>query len=229
MTLEQLPYQLFEKVSNFPFFRICLKDRDRLLNSGKWQRTLSVIQPWIESRMLTVQLDFGHISEEDLGRAGECAAAIQELYDIGAHDIVVSAGCFPIMLEGYIGVEYITRFDKRFFLELSGHLSFGVTYSDYGALSPNWQPVENMRTGHANIRYTHDDYWLVLRQKGKDRESLYELTQLLVMQDEFRGAEFSWADNVWSQRSEREIGPGGPREHTSEHIHHHIAQVLSYG
>lgn len=215
-----------------PCFRVaCPSSLHDTLDKSLHDEHLGYISQFCQNKKLRVIIDFGNIGERYISSSSELVSIIEMYQNAGVNNLIVSGGSFPKTLEGILGVEHITRFEKKLFDILNESLKGKLFYSDYATLSPDWNQSEIMRSKHINIRYTHDNYWVVLRQQGKDRAAIYELTQLLVLQTEFRGPQFSWADNVWFMRAEEppKVGPGNSTFHVSEFIHHHIAQVVQYG
>ncbi|PHQ93568.1 MAG: hypothetical protein COB48_07760 [Pseudoalteromonas sp.] len=214
---------------NNPCFRVaCSPSLEEVLNPETHDENLSYISDFIESQNVKVILDFGVVNSRYVADSDSLAEIVEIYLNAGVMEVIISGGSFPKTLQDIQGVEHITRFEKLLFQRLSEKVTKPISYSDYATLSPEWNQSEIMRSKHINIRYTHDDYWVVLRQPGKDKAAIYELTKILVLQSEFRGAEFSWADNVWVERAKEPpvIGPGNSTFHVSEFIHHHISQVL---
>lgn len=215
-----------------PCFRIaCPLSLHEALDAELHDKYLSQISQFCHNQKLRVIIDFGNVGPRFISSSSELASIVEMYLKSGVKNLIISGGSFPKTLEGKLGVEHIIRFEKKLFDSLNEVIAGQLFFSDYCTLSPDWSQSDIMRSKHINIRYTHDDYWVVLRQQGKDKAAICELTQLLVLQPEFRGSQFSWADNTWSLRAEEppKVGPGNSTNHVSEFIHHHIAQVLAYG
>lgn len=231
-TLRYLRHDLRELFVKEPCFRIaCFNSIEEATNEDFHNEQLEHIRPFVENHKLKVIIDWGVVEERHVTKSSSLAKIVNLYLNAGVNEVIVSGGSFPTMLQDVLGVEYITRFEKQLFDNLADELSDPIAYSDYATLSPDWSYSGVLRSNHINIRYTYDDYWLVLRQPGKNKEAIYELTQLLVPQKEFRGGKFSWADDIWEKRAAEPplVGPGNSTFHVSEFIHHHIAQVLRFG
>jgi len=231
-SLNLLGDNLRASFENNPCFRIaCSPSLEEVLERGKHHESLGYIGEFIGNQSLKVILDFGTVGPRYVADSDRLAEIVDMYINAGVAEVIVSGGSFPKTLQDVQGVEHISRFEKQLYTSLSDKVSKPISYSDYATLSSEWNQSEIMRSKHINIRYTHDNYWVVLRQPGKDKAAIYELTKLLVLQREYRGAEFSWADSVWMRRAEEPpmIGPGNSTFHVSEFIHHHIAQVLVFG
>lgn len=231
-SLPHLNKDLLAAFSGRPCFRVaCPPSLEDIVDIEQHIKNIDQIKTFAAHPKLMVIIDFGLVTTHFIDESKRLAEIIEMYSQHTPQPVIVSGGSFPSMLQDIHGVRPINRIEKNLYATLSGNISTKIQYSDYATLSPDWNQSEIMRSNHINIRYTHDDYWLVLRQKGKDAAAIYELTQLLVMQDEFRGPEFSWADEVWQKRSEEppQVGPGNSTFHVSEFIHHHIAQVVKYG
>lgn len=231
-SLRLLGDDLHASFEKSPCFRVaCSPSLEEALDHRIHDEQLGYIGDLIENPNLRVILDFGTVGPRYVADAERLAEIVDMYINAGVSEVIVSGGSFPKTLQDVQGVEHIVRFEKKLYTSLSEKVSKAISYSDYATLSSDWNQSEIMRSKHINIRYTHDEYWVVLRQPGKDKAAIYELTKLLVLQPEFRGSIFSWADNIWERRAEEPpvIGPGNSTFHVSEFIHHHIAQVLSYG
>ena len=79
--------------------------------------------------------------------------------------------------------------------------------------------------------YTLDDDWLVLREKGREGQVSIDLATILVNDPDFRGTQFSWADQICSARARGgpNTRPGNTTNHAAESVHHHLAQVIKRG
>lgn len=232
LSLPHMSVTLRDVFKSHPCFRIAISSSlEEALDLNVHQENLKHIIQFIDNSELKVILDFGTVGERYVAEANRLAKIVDVYISSGVKTLIVSGGSFPKTLQEVQGVEHIIRYEKRLYNGLSEKISHPINYSDYATLSPDWSQSEIMRSKHINIRYTHDDYWVVLRQLGKDKAAIYELTKLLVLQNEFRGEDFSWADKVWAQRAEEPplVGPGNSTFHVSEFIHHHIAQVIIFG
>ncbi|WP_331344234.1 beta family protein [Cellvibrio sp. UBA7661] len=231
-SVPHLTKNLLKAFSKRPCFRVaCPPSLEETLEVERHTKNIDQIKAFAENQNLIVIIDFGFVTTHFVDESKRLAEIV-EMYSTNLkRQIIVSGGSFPSTLQDVQGARPIARIEKNLYTEISANISTTIQYSDYATLSPDWSQSEILRSNHINIRYTHDDHWLVLRQRGKDAAAIYELTQLLVLQDEYRGAEFSWADDIWKKRSEEppQTGPGNSTFHVSEFIHHHIAQVVKYG
>lgn len=231
-SLPHLTEKLLTAFSKRPCFRVaCPPSLEEILDVERHTKNIDQIKAFTTNQNLLVIIDFGLVTTHFIDESKRLAEIIEMYSQNLSQEVIVSGGSFPSTLQDIQGVRPIDRMEKSLYTSISANISKKIQYGDYATLSPDWSQSEIMRSNHINIRYTHDDHWLVLRQKGKDAAAIYELTQLLVLQDEFRGADFSWADDIWKKRSEEspQIGPGNSTFHVSEFIHHHIAQVVKYG
>jgi len=217
--------------NNNPVFKLNITNLEDILNSSFITSLTIKLNDLETQRNSFLFIDIKHVEAKTLTDASEVAKIIKVLQAKTSFKIVLCSGAFPVMLDGIIGDDYIARFDKQLFELVNKELKTKLDYSDYCTVNPLWEIDRILRSNHGNIRYTHDNYWLILRQPGRDSSSTYELTQLLCLHKNFRGKDFSWADKNWHLKSKKtpELKPGNSTNHTSEFIHHHIAQVLKYG
>jgi hypothetical protein len=107
------------------------------------------------------------------------------------------------------------------------------TFGDYTILYPYLVPLPRFLNVSASIRYTSDEYWVIMRGEGLNNEdgpgrSQYPAQALLLRErDEFCGDEFSAGD-----RYLRELGQaigqskGSPESLIRAGVNHHITFVV---
>jgi len=229
--VENLSAEQLKVFNQNPIIRLTFDDPSSALYSNLSKQVLSLIDHYSVNSNTQLILDFGTVIEEHEICASDIATTLRTINGRVTRPIIISGGCFPTTLQEVTSRAEIRRIDKSFYNLLCDSVDFPLMYSDYCTLNPEWDQAGIMRTSHSAIRYTHDDHWLVLRVRGRDSKALFGLTKLLVLEDDYRGREFSWADNVWFLRASEppETGSGNSLFHVSEFIHHHIAQVLAYG
>ena len=105
------------------------------------------------------------------------------------------------------------------------------TYGDYCVASPSsiGDGIDpRMMRMSANLRYTLDTTWLLLkgrnvRNHGYDQ--FRDLCSQLVESNHFRGQEFSWGDNFIYEASQKLAGPGNASTWRKVGTSHHLALV----
>lgn len=107
------------------------------------------------------------------------------------------------------------------------------TFGDYTIRHPSLPQLPDFPNTSASIRYTHDDYWVIMRgeglrnKKGPKFKQFPAQASLLCGRDEFRGAEFSSGDNYFYDLSLR-VGQsrGSPETMIRAGVNHHITLVV---
>ncbi|WP_029936256.1 beta family protein [Thiomicrospira pelophila] len=232
VSLNQLPLMtpsLIQSFSKKPVLKIGVENFDTAINSTFHSDQVNKIRQ-STLRNITLILDFYEVKEQYIDSALEIAKFCK-LYALdNVSSIILSSGFFPKLLDGILGRYEVKRKDREFYDEMVRLAPFPFLYSDYATIHPWWRQSDTMRSGHTNLKYAHDDYWLVLRDQGKGGDVSHALASLLVASPEYRSENFSWADKVWHDRSLTPplTGPGNSSMHVSEFIHHHIAQVLAF-
>lgn len=213
-----------------PIFRIEFDDVS-IFDDSVFDELTIILKPYTETSNTLLLIDIGEANESMVKAATSIAGVIEQFHDLGFSNIVFSSGAFPTTLQNIVGDEEIPRLDKQLYEDVSGELTFGLSYGDYGTLSPLWDSGETRRSGHIAIKYTLDDHWLVLRQKGKNTQAIMELAEILILHPDYRGPAFSWADENWHNKTltPPQAGPGNSTGHVAEFMHHHFAQVLFNG
>ena len=91
------------------------------------------------------------------------------------------------------------------------------------------EPVEGANPS-ASIRYTAEDYWVILRGEAvynrRKKESRYNQyfgnAQLLVGREEFKEAHYSYGDRYISDVAQHRKGPGTPTTWLAAGMNHHM-------
>jgi hypothetical protein len=104
-----------------------------------------------------------------------------------------------------------------------------LIFGDYAMAHPIGKTLDprTMRMS-ANIRYTTENDWLVIkgrnvRQYGFDQ--YFELCRLLVDRPEYSGRDFSWGDGYIASCAESTQGPGNATTWRKVGVNHHITLV----
>lgn len=104
-----------------------------------------------------------------------------------------------------------------------------LIYADYAIAHPIPRELDprTIRMS-ANIRYTSEENWLILkgrnvRQYGFDQ--YFDLCQTLVQRPEYSGAEFSWGDRYIWECAARNSGPGNATTWRKVGTNHHMTLV----
>jgi hypothetical protein len=104
-----------------------------------------------------------------------------------------------------------------------------LIFGDYTMAHPVSKTLDprTMRMS-ANIRYTTEDEWLVIkgrnvRQYGFDQ--YFDLCQLLVKRPEYSGRTYSWGDGYISDCAEGMQGPGNATTWRKVGVNHHLTLV----
>jgi len=105
-------------------------------------------------------------------------------------------------------------------------------YSDYTIQYPLYIERKGFQNFSASIRYTYDEYWIIIRGEGvfnEDGPGFKQWpanAQLLVARNEFCGANFSDGDNYIEKMSMQFDKPGNPTTWLQAGINHHLAYVV---
>lgn len=82
----------------------------------------------------------------------------------------------------------------------------------------------------ANIRYTTDNYWLVMKGQGVKLNGygqFHTLSLVLTEKEEYSGAEFSWGDEYIQKCARKEVGKGNATTWRKVGNNRHITFVVS--
>lgn len=149
----------------------------------------------------------------------------------------VAAGAFPKDLSDFhVGQHLCPREDWRQWMSQVASDWAQVprvpTYGDYATQHPIFKEPSAGLNPSASIRYTIDDYWLILRgeglrTKGSPGSAQYQgNAQLLSEMKEFSGENFSYGDQyVATVASGKSGGFGSPETWLCAGVNHHLVYV----
>lgn len=161
------------------------------------------------------------------------AAALQRIQQQGWQRVYLLSGAYPIdSRQMRVGRNEVARSDWQLwhaFVQKQGLTN--VSYGDYGIVSPKWDEEDAIRRGKINYRYAAANHWIVYRSDSDGGTAGNELAQLLTLEDDFRGADFSWGDAQIQQRADNtsgkfKLGCGNKTQHIAEGMNHHLTQVV---
>lgn len=144
----------------------------------------------------------------------------------------VCGSSFPINLTDITAntTDTIDRIEWHFWnrLILMAGLKRKPSFGDYTIA--HWNTVEldpRIMTMSASIRYTCDDYWLIIRGISVKKESgqHHNLCSILIARPEYCGAAYSWGDNYINECAARRVGPGNPTTWRKVANNHHFQKV----
>lgn len=150
---------------------------------------------------------------------------------------IIAGSAFPkSMGEVGKGHQFVSRLEWALYKEVISEEGRPPTFGDYGinhfAPLEGFDPVTMQMS--ANIRYTVENDWLIL--KGSSVKKLgysqyHELSAKLVSMSEYKGKDYSWGDNYISQCADRTVKSGNAtiwrKVGTSHHITFVVNQVAS--
>lgn len=149
----------------------------------------------------------------------------------------ICGGAFPQTSLIKPGINYVPRNDWKFFNELIKKLSDTnfkrkINYGDYSIVSPGYfefDPRKMQRS--ANIRYTSDDFWYVIKGKAlknsEDFKQYIEQASGIVNSAFYMGSPFSDGDLHLNKCSKGQTKSGNPTVWKRVGHNHHITKVVS--
>lgn len=148
--------------------------------------------------------------------------------------ITVAATGFPSDLSD-IKADTIDSIDRTEWLMWANLITKNLkrlpTFGDYGIAHPEIVEMDprTMRVS-ASIRYTHDDYWVIVRGKWllKHGHGQYRnLCANLIARPEYSGVAFSWGDNYINDCANEAVGTGNPGIWRKVGNNHHFQKVVT--
>lgn len=104
------------------------------------------------------------------------------------------------------------------------------TFGDYSISNPTSTEIDpRIMTISANIRYTADDFWLIMRGASTKKygyDQYHKLCSSLITQPEYCGASFSWGDQYIDSCSKKAVGTGNSTTWRKVGNNHHFKKVV---
>lgn len=181
-------------------------------------------------------LDFGEVTEEhvqNLVRSVRVIAQIiPNLEDWRTFTFAGSA--FPINLARFAAgkVSKISRSELEIWESLVSNpsrIKRLPSFADYAIAHPSLEEIDpRVMRMSANLRYTTDRYWLILRGRDVRRygyEQFHALCHTLTLHAEYSGPSYSWGDVRIEKCAKKEVGPGNATTWRQIGTTHHLTLV----
>lgn len=148
--------------------------------------------------------------------------------------VTVTGGSFPPDLSHLqVGEHLVPRIEWQLWKVIAGsrRTSRIPLFGDYAILHPFVRSNFPGMNISASIRYTTDDYWVImrgegLRNKGGAGYDQYPANaELLIQRQEYCGAEFSYGDRYIFERPLKRKNPGTPTTWIAAGVNHHLTFV----
>jgi hypothetical protein len=209
-------------------------DEDVDLEAELKRLLLSAASGGIESTDLIVDL-------EDLGAdAGKAVLIARSVFSMIPHrdrwrKMILAAASFPEDLSDVSAATIVTlpRYEWDLWKTLQRKPNMlprrDLIFGDYAMAHPITKTLDprTMRMS-ANIRYTTQDEWLIVkgrnvRQYGFDQ--YFDLCRILVERPEYSGRSYSWGDGYIADCAEAMQGPGNATTWRKVGVNHHLTLV----
>jgi hypothetical protein len=148
---------------------------------------------------------------------------------------IIAGSAFPESMGSVQkGVQYIPRLEWRLYQEVIAEMGPGARiphFSDYGI---NYVfPMEGFdptkMSASANIRYTVEDEWLILKGQSlkKGYDQYHDLAARLIEMSEYCGREYSSGDDQIYHCAKRETSTGSPQKWREIGASHHMTFIIN--
>jgi hypothetical protein len=188
-----------------------------------------------ERRTADLLLDFRALTPEPRGlNAGDALGLIDRVPELNTwRTFTVAATSFPENLIGLPASDssFIPREEWNLWRSiLRGRPSRLPSFADYAISHPEPAEVDpRVMRPSASVRYTADDYWLVLKGRNlRDHgyEQFHEVCRELIERPEYSGRPFSWGDEYIDDCASESVGTGNLTTWRKVGTSHHLAFVL---
>ena len=170
--------------------------------------------------------------------ADALAETIESFPYIGEWKSVTIAGtAFPSSRTIKEGISYFPRNDWKVYSALVKRLRErefirAINYGDYSIVNPDYFEFNpKVMKSSANIRYTLDDKWLIVKgwalKNSIDYKQYTRMAKLIMDSDDYMGEEFSMGDLHLAKVANEEEGPGAPSVWNWVGNNHHFEKVLT--
>jgi hypothetical protein len=195
--------------------------------------SLSLDRPQVD-----IVLDFRDIRPSQTATVGIAVRSILQIIR-GIDEwrsVVLAATAFPPSLSVVLpsSTETLPRSEWSVWTSLAqnrSRLPRLPTFGDYGIQHPD--PTEEIdprvMTTSANIRYTTDTDWLIVKGKSIKKhgpEQSHGLCRTLIARAEYKGPTFSWGDQYIEECAGRSTNPGSPTTWRKVGTNHHLTLVV---
>lgn len=147
----------------------------------------------------------------------------------------ICGGSFPPTNRIKIGVNEVRRGEWAFFNKVVEKMKGQdferhINYGDYGIIAPghfSFDPLKMDRS--ANIRYTHNDIWYVIKGqslKTKGHEQYFDLAKKILTSSFYLGEAFSEGDAYLKKCGLRQTSTGNPTVWNKVGFNHHFSKVI---
>lgn len=200
---------------------------------GKLQRVLEGVGAVPETADLV--LDVGQVQADDVNMLSKSIIGVlATLPHVKKwRTITLASGAFPQKISHIDGMEKVPRTDWLLWKSIVSKAEALVRLPVYGDYSVQYTepatPEATIHMGSANIRYTADDHWLVLRGLGLKQhgyEQYHELANHIRSQECYAGRGFCWGDEYIFNCAGGAETPGSQSTWRKVATSHHIAHVL---
>ena len=209
--------------------RLHVKDFEGDAITGRIDQVLSRVK--LPPSSVHLLMDLQLINEESINSF----ALYEKLPHLSAwNTVAVAAGSFPPDLSHLqVGEHLVPRVEWQLWKRIaaSRHTSRIPLFGDYAVLHPFVRPNFPGMNISASLRYTTDDYWVIMRGEGLRNEGGAGFDQypanaeLLMQRQEYCGAEFSYGDRYIFERPSKKENPGNPTTWIAAGVNHHITFV----
>jgi len=182
-----------------------------------------------------ILLDFKELKTADIEWAAKIAVtAINNIPNIGKYaSLTVAATGFPGSLSE-VGTQATMKLQRTelYFWETilnQNNISRIPTFGDYGIANPvtldlDWRIIPLI----ANIRYTLEKEWLIIR--GRDQKKFggkqgYQLSKILIKSSDYFRSDYCWGDRYISDCAKELVGPGSLTTWRKVGTNHHLTFV----
>lgn len=151
--------------------------------------------------------------------------------------VTVAGTAFPSSRVIKEGVSYFPRNDWKVYVALVDRLKEKefirvINFGDYSIVNPDYFEFNpKVMKSSANIRYTLDDKWLIVKgralKKSIDYEQYTRMAKVIVDSDDYMGEGFSMGDLHLAKVAREEEGSGAPSVWNWVGNNHHFEKVLT--
>ncbi len=148
--------------------------------------------------------------------------------------LIFAGASFPVDLMGYppYSEHDIPRIEWQQWKYLAEkHDNKNITYSDYTIRSSQLPLAKFGISPSANIRYTHDDIWFLVRGKSikhdpKGNKQYYDISNTILVDAKYAGENHCEGDKLINMCANKKCGPGNQTTWITAGITHHITTVV---
>lgn len=218
-----------------PINRICLRiNADESLSMALNSEIDKLLKEYsVSPKDVDVILDYKYVlnNQEAIISSSIIQSFLNIPYLLEWNNVAIACTSFPMdmSIAERDSIKEVKRVELAIWKNLvnNGRLQRQPIFCDYGISNPDVTDFDPLKMQvSANIRYTSEDVWYLVKGRSTKVKSSAEqnvsLCQKIINQDFYCGEKYSWGDEYISKCARKEVTPGNPTTWRKVGTNHHL-------